>query len=132
MTMCIRNCMLFVFRVCWLLILVRAYFQQNQSCLVVPKEINKCLLFGGRYIFMTHWLQLSLKLTYTALILSTIFPSFISEKRFISIWSNFLVPLSTCVSSLYYILYSINPHLVRNPLAVPVSTVRPYSILSII
>ena len=56
-----RSRILLAWHVCWFAILLVAYHLQNESCRLVPEQLNRCLTFGGRYIFMTHILQLSSK-----------------------------------------------------------------------
>ena len=54
----------FAWHVAWFGVLLLAFNLQNQSCRTVPEELNRCITFGGRYIFMTHILQLSSKVSY--------------------------------------------------------------------
>ena len=57
----LRSRILFVWHLVWFAVLLLSYQLQNESCRLVPEPLNRCLTFGGRYIFMTHLLQLSSK-----------------------------------------------------------------------
>jgi len=92
------------------------FLTQNEVCRLVPQEINRCLTYGGRYIFMTHILQLASKLCYAGFILSRF--NIIKYESVSSFWSRLVLPLTSTVCLMYYILYTINPDLVRNPQAV--------------
>ena len=57
----LRSRILFLWHLVWFAVLLLSYQLQNESCRLVPEPLNRCLTFGGRYIFMTHLLQLSSK-----------------------------------------------------------------------
>ena len=113
-----RNCIQIIWHSVWLGILINAFLTQNEVCRLVPQEINRCLTYGGRYIFMTHILQLASKLCYAGFILSRF--NIIKYESVSAFWSRLVLPLTSTVCLMYYILYTINPDLVRNPQAVQV------------
>jgi len=113
-----RNCIQIIWHSVWLGTLVNAFLTQNEVCRLVPQEINRCVTYGGRYIFMTHILQLASKLCYAGFILSRF--NIIKYESVSKFWSRLVLPLTSTVCLMYYILYTINPDLVRNPQAVQV------------
>ena len=113
-----RNCIQIIWHSVWLGTLINAFLTQNEVCRLVPPEINRCLTYGGRYIFMTHILQLASKLCYAGFILSRF--NIIKYESVSKFWSRLVLPLTSTVCLMYYILYTINPDLVRNPQAVQV------------
>ena len=113
-----RNCIQIIWHSVWLGTLVNAFLTQNEVCRLVPQEINRCVTYGGRYIFMTHILQLASKLCYVGFLLSRF--NIIKYESVSKFWSRLVLPLTSTVCLMYYILYTINPDLVRNPQAVQV------------
>ena len=106
-----RNVLSLCYRSVWFLILLYSYFEQSKVNKIVPVEFNRCLKFGGRYVFLTHLNQLFSKIAFFMLILSNfnIIPRSVSSV----FWTSTSLPLSFIVVVMYWSLHSINPDLVR-------------------
>jgi len=109
------------FRLGWLCLLVKIWFDQRSVNEIVPEEYNLVKQIGtiGRYIFLTHLNQVAHKVAFFALLCSDL--GLIQWERASKLFQSYVIPQSTTTFVIYWALYMKDPSLVRNPKTVEVS-----------
>lgn len=102
------------FRLAWLCLLVKIWFDQKNVNEIVPEEYNLVKQHAiGRYIFLTHLNQLAHKVAFFALLCSDL--GLIQWERASKLFQSYVIPQSTTTFVIYWAMYMKDPSLVRNP-----------------
>jgi len=102
------------FRLGWLCLLVKMWFDQKVVNEIVPDEYNLVKQATiGRYIFLTHLNQVAHKVAFFALLCADL--GLIKWERASTLFQSYVIPQSTTTFVIYWALYMKDPSLVRNP-----------------
>ena len=111
------------FRLGWLCLLVKMWFDQKSVNEIVPEEYNLVKQHTiGRYIFLTHLNQVAHKVAFFALLCSDL--GLIQWERASKLFQSYVIPQSTTTFVIYWALFMKDPSLVRNPKTVEVSKMK--------
>ncbi|CAG5090298.1 Oidioi.mRNA.OKI2018_I69.PAR.g12545.t1.cds [Oikopleura dioica] len=110
------------FRLGWLCLLIKMWFDQKTVNEIVPDEFNLVKKHTiGRYIFLTHLNQMSHKIAFLALFCADL--GLVRWRMASMLFQSYVIPQTTTTFVIYWAMYMKDPSLVRNPKTVEVGVV---------